>query len=174
MIQVFCLVCLGLSMTCAETYNDLGDALRPALVERLRHPSFGHFLLDFLHLSAKLFLVTVMAQCAKSSLNYLYLSPVLWFEIIEPKPQFVEFPREVEVPQRLDERHMDEEFKPAGLSRCGELVEELSHMNGERGEHPTYGKDGPLGVVMVRVTVIQRQINQECINVGAYIQRRQH
>ena len=90
-------------------------------------------------------------------------------KILEPKPQFVEFPCEVEVPQRLDERHMDEEFEPAGLSRCGELVEELSHVNHERGEHPTYGKDGPLGVVMVRVTVIQGQIYQKCVDISAYV-----
>ena len=100
----------------------------------------------------------------------LHLHPVPWIEIFEPKPQIVEFPGEVEVPQGLDERHMDEEFEPAGLSRCGELVEELSHVNHKRGEHPTYGKDGPLGVVMVQVTVIQRQIHQEGINVSAYVQ----
>ena len=103
-----------------------------------------------------------MTQC-----EYSYLSPVLLFEIIEPKPQFVEFPRKVEVPQRLDERHMDEEFEPAGLSRCGELVEELSHMNCERVKHPGYGEDGPLGVVIVKMV-------QEGFDVCANVQRRQH
>ena len=49
----------------------------------------------------------------------------------------------------------DEEFEPSGLSCCGELVEELSQVNHKRGEHPGNGEDGPLGVVMVRVTVIQ-------------------
>ena len=67
--------------------------------------------------------------------NY-HLYPILWIEISESKSQSPEFPREVEVPQGLDERHMDEEFEPAGLSCCGELVEELSHMNHKRGEHP--------------------------------------
>ena len=87
--------------------------------------------------------------------SYFHLDPVLWVEIIEAKPQPVEFPCEEEVPQWLDERHMDEEFEPARLPRCGELVEELSDVNHERGEHPTYSEDGPLWVVMVRVTVIQ-------------------
>ena len=103
-----------------------------------------------------------------------HLDPVRWIEIIEPKPEFVEFLGEVEVPQRLDERHMDEEFEPAGLSRCGELVEELSHVNHKRGENPTYGKDGPLGVVMVRIIVIQGQIDQEGIYISAYVHRWQH
>ena len=104
----------------------------------------------------------------------LHLDPVFRIEILEPKPEFEEFPAEVKVPQRLDERHMDEELEPAGLSCCGKLVEELSHVNHKRGEHPTYGKDGPLGVVMVRVRVIQGQIDQEGINVSANVQRRQH
>ena len=60
--------------------------------------------------------------------NNFHLCPVCWIEISESKLQSPEFPGEVEVPQRLDERHMDEEFEPAGLSRCGELVEELSHV----------------------------------------------
>ena len=93
-----------------------------------------------------------------------HLDPVFGIEILEPKPEFEEFPCEVEVPQRLDERHMDEEFEPAGLSRCGELVEELSHVNHERGEHPTYGKGGPLGVEMVRI-----QIHQKCVDISAYV-----
>ena len=102
------------------------------------------------------------------------LDPVPGIEIFEPKPEFEEFAGEVEVPQRLDERHMDEEFEPAGLSRCGELVEELSHVNHERGEHPTYGKGGPLGVVVVWVIVIQGQIDQKGIYISAYVHRRQH
>lgn len=103
-----------------------------------------------------------------------HLDPVPWIEIRVSKPQSPKFPRKVEVPQRLDERHMDEEFEPAGLSRCGKLVEELSHVNHERGEHPTYGKDSPLGVVMVQVSVIQGQIDQEGIYISAYVHRRQH
>ena len=69
----------------------------------------------------------------------LHLDPVLWIEITKPKPQFVEFPCEVEVPHWLDERHMDEKFKPAGLSPCGELEEKLSNVNHKRGENPGYG-----------------------------------
>ena len=66
----------------------------------------------------------------------LHLDPVFRIEILEPKPEFEEFPAEVKVPQRLDERHMDEELEPAGLSCCGKLVEELSHVNHKRGEYP--------------------------------------
>ena len=94
--------------------------------------------------------------------------------MVKPKPQLVEFPCEVEVPQRLDKRHMDEELEPAGLFRCGQFVEELSNVNHERGEHPGDGKDGPLGVIMVQVIVIQRQIHQEGIDVSAYVQKGQH
>ena len=45
LIRGWCVV-----MTCAETYGDLGDALRPALVVGLGHPRFRHLLLDSLHL----------------------------------------------------------------------------------------------------------------------------
>ena len=105
--------------------------------------------------------------------NY-HLYPILWIEISESKSQSPEFPREVEVPQGLDKRHMDEELEPAGLFRLGQFVEELSNVNHERGEHPGDGKDGPLGVIMVQVTVIQRQIHQEGIDVSAYVQKGQH
>ena len=102
-------------------------------------------------------------------LNHFHLSPVLWFEIVESKPQFVELPRKVEVPQGLDQRHMDEEFRPACLSRCDELVEELSDMNCERVKHPGDGEDGPVGMVMVTV-----EIKQESFDVCANVQRRQN
>ena len=49
----------------------------------------------------------------------LHLEPVPWVKILKPKPEFEEFPREVEVPEGLNERRMDEEFEPARLSRCG-------------------------------------------------------
>ena len=70
--------------------------------------------------------------------NSLHLDPVLWIEIIEAKAQFVEFLGKVEIPQWLDKRHMDEEFEPAGISCCGELVKELSNVNHKRGENPGY------------------------------------
>ena len=56
---------------------------------------------------------------------------------------------------------MDEEFKPASLSRCGELIEKLADVNHKRGEHPADSEDGPLGVVMVRV-----QIHQKCVDMS--------
>ena len=90
------------------------------------------------------------------------------------EPQVEEFPGKVEIPQRLYERHMDEEFEPAGLSRFGELVEELSHVNHKRGEHPTYSKYGPLRVVMVQVSVTEGQIDQKGIYISANVHRRQH
>ena len=105
-------------------------------------------------------------------MKYSYLSPILRFKIIEPKPQFVECPGEVDVIQRLHEWHMDEEFEPAGLSRCDELVEELSDMNCERVKHPGDGEDGPLGVVVVTVTA--PQMETEGVDVCAYVYRWQH
>ena len=78
----------------------------------------------------------------------------------------------MDVPHWLYERHMDKKFKPAGLSCCGELIEELSNVNQKRGEHPADCEGGPLGVVMVRVTVIQGQVYQEGFDISSYIQRR--
>ena len=124
--------------------------------------------------SPKLVILGITHDLTPFQLFNFHLGPVLWIEISESKAQVKEFPPKVDVPQQLDKWHMDKKFKPAGLSRCGELIEELSNVNQKRGEHPTNGEYGPLGVVMVWITVIQGQIYQKGINISSYVQRRKH
>ena len=82
--------------------------------------------------------VLINQFCDRTKCN---ISCVYYRCIFQPKnvcmyvPEFEEFPGKVEVPQRWNQQLMDEKVRTS----CGELLEELSHMNHKRGEHPWNG-----------------------------------